>query len=82
MPSLYSSVDPAEAHPSPSRLTSALTLVLVGVAIVVYDATTFRRGLARDLELLADVIGGNSTAALDLRGAAAATGAAIACRAA
>jgi signal transduction histidine kinase/ActR/RegA family two-component response regulator len=44
--------------------TSALALTLAAVTLVVYDAATFRRAMARDLESLAALIGANSTASL------------------
>jgi signal transduction histidine kinase/CheY-like chemotaxis protein len=45
-------------------LTGVVALLLACGAFVVYEQITFRNSMARDLALLADVIGANSTAAL------------------
>ena len=45
-------------------ITSALALALAAAALVVYDIATYRQALTRDVEALADLVGGNSTAAL------------------
>src|SRR5712692_10283414 len=45
-------------------LTSCVALLLASVAFVIYDRITFRRAMARDLTVLANVIGTNSAASL------------------
>src|SRR3954451_5928150 len=45
-------------------VTSAVTAVAAGVTILAYDVSTARARLVRDISLLADVVGSNSTAAL------------------
>ena len=45
-------------------VTSSVTLLLAGAAYVTYDLITFRQAMSRDLTILADIIGNNSTAAL------------------
>ncbi len=45
-------------------VTSSVTLLLAGAAYVTYDLITFRQAMSRDLMILADIIGNNSTAAL------------------
>jgi hypothetical protein len=45
-------------------VTSSVTLLLAGAVYVTYDLITFRRAMSRDLTILADIIGNNSTAAL------------------
>ena len=45
-------------------VTSSVTLLLAGAAYVTYDLITFRQAMARDLLILAGIIGTNSTAAL------------------
>ena len=45
-------------------ITSSVTLLLAGAAYVTYDLVTFRHAMTRDLLILAEIIGGNSTAAL------------------
>ena len=45
-------------------ITSALALALAAAALVVYDIATYRQAVTRDVEALADLVGGNSTAAL------------------
>ena len=45
-------------------MTSVVALLLACGAFVVYERVTFRGTMARDLSILADVIGANSTAAL------------------
>jgi signal transduction histidine kinase/ActR/RegA family two-component response regulator len=53
-------------------ITSALALALAAMAAVVYDISTYRQALTRDLEALADLLGHNSTASLAFGDAAAA----------
>ena len=50
-------------------LTSGLALLLSGVAIVVSDTVLYRAGIRRDLEALAQIVAGNSTAALSFENA-------------
>src|SRR5436309_15346005 len=45
-------------------ITSSVTLLLAGAAYVTYDLVTFRHAMTRDLLILAEIIGRNSTAAL------------------
>ncbi len=45
-------------------ITSALALALSATALVVYDISTYRQALTRDLEALADLVGNNSTASI------------------
>ena len=45
-------------------ITSGLALALAAAALVVYDIATYRQAVTRDVEALADLVGGNSTAAL------------------
>jgi signal transduction histidine kinase len=45
-------------------VTTGVTLVLAGVAYVTYDLFAFRQAMARDLLILAQIVGSNSTAAL------------------
>lgn len=45
-------------------LTSGVALLLACAAFVTYDLVLFRRSLTRNLAVLADIIGANSTAAL------------------
>jgi hypothetical protein len=45
-------------------ITSALALALAAAALVVYHLATYRQAVTRDVEALADLVGGNSTAAL------------------
>ncbi len=45
-------------------LTSVVALMLACGAFLSYELVTFRKAMARDLSILADVIGANSTAAL------------------
>ena len=47
-----------------TMLTSVVALVLACAAFLGYELVTFRRTLTRDLAILGDVIGDNSTAAL------------------
>jgi HAMP domain-containing protein len=47
-----------------TMLTSVVALVLACAAFLGYEMVTFRRTLTRDLAILGDVIGDNSTAAL------------------
>jgi diguanylate cyclase (GGDEF)-like protein len=48
-------------------ITSTAALILACISAAVYDQVSFRRGMANDLATLADVIGGNATAALSFR---------------
>src|SRR3712207_6524542 len=45
-------------------LTSSFALVLMGSALITYELITFRRTLATNMGVLANIIGSNSTAAL------------------
>jgi two-component system, sensor histidine kinase len=45
-------------------ITSGLALALAAAALVVYDIATYRQAVTRDVEALADLVGGNSTASL------------------
>lgn len=45
-------------------LTCGLALLLSGVAIVIADSVLYRRSIRRDLNSLAEIVAGNSTAAL------------------
>jgi two-component system, sensor histidine kinase len=45
-------------------ITSALALALAAASLVVYDISTYRQALTRDIEALADLVGNNSTASL------------------
>ena len=47
-----------------TMVTTSVTLLLAGVTYVVYDLTTFRQAMTRDLGILGQIIGTNSTAAL------------------
>jgi signal transduction histidine kinase/HAMP domain-containing protein len=47
-----------------TMITSTVTLLLAGAAYVTYDLVTFRRAMTRDLLILAEIIGTNSTGAL------------------
>ena len=47
-----------------TMLTSVVALVLACAAFLGYEMLTFKRTLTRDLAMLGDVIGDNSTAAL------------------
>src|SRR5436190_12595655 len=49
--------------------TSGATALAICATILVYDVTTARARLVRDVSLLADVVGTNSTAALAFRDA-------------
>src|SRR5215217_549964 len=53
-------------------ITSALALALSAAALVVYDLSTYRQALTRDVEALADLVGSNSTASLAFGDSAAA----------
>ena len=53
-------------------LTSVVALLLACGSFLTYDVATFRRKLALELSVLADVIGSNSTAALTFDDAGAA----------
>jgi two-component system, sensor histidine kinase len=54
-------------------ITSGLALALAAAALVVYDIATYRQAVTRDVEALADLVGGNSTASLAFGDAVAAT---------
>src|SRR5437762_1200285 len=45
-------------------LTSSFALVLMGTSLIGYEVITFRRSLAANISVLAQIIGSNSTAAL------------------
>ena len=45
-------------------LTSSFALLLMGSALITYELITFRRALAADMGVLANIVGSNSTAAL------------------
>ena len=45
-------------------LTSTFALWLMGTALITYEFTTFRRALAANMSVLAQIVGSNSTAAL------------------
>src|SRR5437588_2436348 len=45
-------------------LTSTFALLLMGTALITYEFVTFRRALAANMSVLAQIIGSNSTAAL------------------
>ncbi|MCA1659831.1 MAG: hypothetical protein LC642_04720, partial [Verrucomicrobiaceae bacterium] len=45
-------------------LTSSFALLLMGSALITYELVTFRRTLAVNLGVLAQIIGSNSTAAI------------------
>jgi PAS domain S-box-containing protein len=45
-------------------LTSSFALLLMGSALITYELVTFRRTLAANMGVLADIVGSNSTAAL------------------
>jgi PAS domain S-box-containing protein len=45
-------------------LTSSFALLLMGSALITYELVTFRRTLAADMGVLANIVGSNSTAAL------------------
>jgi signal transduction histidine kinase len=47
-----------------TMVTSSVTLLLAGATYVTYDLITFRHAMTRDLVILAQIIGGNSTGAL------------------
>jgi signal transduction histidine kinase/DNA-binding response OmpR family regulator/HPt (histidine-containing phosphotransfer) domain-containing protein len=53
-------------------LTSGVTLVAAGTVLVTYDYVTQRTRLVRDVTMLADIVGTNSTGALTFNDAAAA----------
>ncbi|HEY3663747.1 MAG TPA: ATP-binding protein [Chthoniobacterales bacterium] len=48
-------------------LTTGSALLLLGSALITYELLTFRRSLATNMEVLAQVIGANSTGALAFR---------------
>jgi signal transduction histidine kinase/ActR/RegA family two-component response regulator len=52
--------------------TSSLTLMIACTVFAVYDYTSSRSRLVRDVTMLADIVGSNSTAALTFKDAAAA----------
>src|ERR1700739_244361 len=45
-------------------LTSGFAILLMGTALIFYEVGTFRRALTSNIEVLAQIIGSNSTAAL------------------
>src|SRR6266404_4952552 len=45
-------------------LTSGFAILLMGTALIFYEVGTFRRALSGNIEVLAQIIGSNSTAAL------------------
>lgn len=45
-------------------LTSGFAILLMGTALILYEVGTFRRALSGNIEVLAQIIGSNSTAAL------------------
>ena len=45
-------------------LTSSVALLLMGSAVITYELVTFRRALAVNIDVLAKIIGSNSTAAV------------------
>jgi PAS domain S-box-containing protein len=45
-------------------LTSGFAILLMGTALIFYEVETFRRALTSNIEVLAQIIGSNSTAAL------------------
>src|ERR1700737_2153431 len=45
-------------------LTSSFALLLMGSALILYERVTFRHALAANMNVLAQIIGSNSTAAL------------------
>ena len=45
-------------------MTSTFALWLMGTALITYEFVTFRRALAANMSVLADIVGANSTAAL------------------
>ena len=45
-------------------LTSSFALILMGSALITYELVTFRRSLAANMAVLAQIIGSNSTAAI------------------
>src|SRR5207244_9028780 len=45
-------------------LTSSVALWLMGSAVIAYELVTFRRALAVNIDVLAKIIGSNSTAAV------------------
>src|SRR6186997_2195750 len=45
-------------------LTTSFALILMGSALITYELVTFRRSLAANMGVLAQIIGSNSTAAL------------------
>jgi signal transduction histidine kinase len=47
-----------------AMLTSSVTLLLAGVTYVAYDLITYRQAMSRNLSILAQIVGANSTAAL------------------
>ena len=48
-------------------LTTGFALLLLGSALITYELLTFKRSLAANMEVLAEVIGANSTGALAFR---------------
>ena len=45
-------------------LTSGFALFLLGSALITYELLTFRRSQATNMEVLAEIIGANSTVAI------------------
>src|ERR1700752_4306291 len=45
-------------------LTSGFAILVMGSALIIYELGTFRRALTANIEVLAQIIGSNSTAAL------------------
>ena len=45
-------------------LTSGFAILLMGSALIAYELVTFRSALTNNIEVLAQIIGSNSTAAL------------------
>jgi methyl-accepting chemotaxis protein len=45
-------------------VTSLVVVLLTCAALITYEVVTFRQGMARDMTVLADILGRNSTAAL------------------
>jgi PAS domain S-box-containing protein len=54
-------------------LTTGVVLVLACAAISIFEVTAFRKDMVEDLSTLADIVGGNSSAALDFQDANTAT---------
>src|SRR5215831_5391910 len=54
-------------------LTSSIALLLACAAFTAYELITFRKGMVRNLSTLAEIVGNNTSAALDFSDAAAAS---------